>query len=275
MVIRKPRLECQVRRCYSFPVQDTSEQSRARYFELLAQQTPAQRFASARRLTSMVRKLALAGLREAHPDAWEAELRVELARRLYGDDTADRLRPGLLDDWGDRRGARRRAAHRAGAGGPWRPLLPGRKPRRVGAGRAPRDERHRHRDGPFDDSEFARRREVTVADGATLCVKSPEDTVLRKLCWYRDGGEVSDRQWRDVVGVLRLSATGLDLDYLRLWAQQLNVATLLERAQRDAASWGRSSSSPGLEASCAAAWAASASSCRVHLAPSPQSRLRA
>ena len=45
----------------------------------------------------MVRELALAGLREARPDASEAELRLELARRLYGDEVAGRLRPGLLD----------------------------------------------------------------------------------------------------------------------------------------------------------------------------------
>ena len=71
-----------------------------------------------------------------------------------------------------------------------------------------------HAHGPFDESEFARRRQVVVADGRKLWIKSPEDTVLRKLCWYRDGGGVSDRQWRDVLGVLRLSAAELDLDYL-------------------------------------------------------------
>jgi len=73
-----------------------------------------------------------------------------------------------------------------------------------------------------------------IVEGATLWVKSPEDTVLRKLCWYRDGGEVSDRQWRDVVGILRLSGADLDLDYMRRWAQQLDVATLPDRALRDA-----------------------------------------
>lgn len=95
-----------------------------------------------------------------------------------------------------------------------------------------------HAHGPFDESEFSRRRQVTVADGVTLWVKSPEDTVLRKLCWYRDGGEVSDRQWRDVVGVLRLCAADLDLDYLRRWAKQLGVAALFERALQHAAASG-------------------------------------
>jgi len=91
-----------------------------------------------------------------------------------------------------------------------------------------------HAHGPFDESEFARRRLVSVAEGATLWVKSPEDSVLRKLCWYRDGGEVSERQWRDVVSVLRLSGANLDLDYMRRWAQPLDVATLRDRALREA-----------------------------------------
>ena len=58
----------------------------------------------------------------------------------------------------------------------------------------------------YDVSEFSRRKRVVVlSTGETLFVKSAEDTVLRKLLWYREGGEVSDRQWRDVVSVLRIS----------------------------------------------------------------------
>lgn len=36
---------------------------------------------------------------------------------------------------------------------------------------------------------------------AEIDVASAEDTILRKLNWYRLGGEVSDRQWRDVAGI--------------------------------------------------------------------------
>ena len=51
-----------------------------------------------------------------------------------------------------------------------------------------------HAHGPYDDSEFDRRRPVVVREDRAIFVKSPEDTILRKLLWFRAGGEVSDRQ---------------------------------------------------------------------------------
>ena len=61
-----------------------------------------------------------------------------------------------------------------------------------------------------------------------------EDIVLNKLEWYRMGGEVSDRQWYDLQGVLRMQGDDLkDFDYLRRWAQELGLETLLERALRE------------------------------------------
>jgi len=90
------------------------------------------------------------------------------------------------------------------------------------------------REEPFDASEFARRRSVEVRPGRRLFVKSPEDTVLRKLLWYRQGGEVSERQWRDVVEVLRQSRAVLDVAYLDAWAGRLGVEGLLERARGEA-----------------------------------------
>jgi hypothetical protein len=50
-------------------------------------------------------------------------------------------------------------------------------------------------------------------------IASPEDIILAKLEWYRMGGEVSDRQWNDILGVLKLQGLRLDLVYLRQWAQ--------------------------------------------------------
>ena len=61
-------------------------------------------------------------------------------------------------------------------------------------------------------------------------IASPEDTVVAKLRWYRKGGEVSERQWNDVLGVLRVQRGRLDETYLNETADEERVRDLLERA---------------------------------------------
>lgn len=88
---------------------------------------------------------------------------------------------------------------------------------------------------PFDESEFSRRRPYVIAEGfPPLFLKSPEDTVLRKLLWFQAGGEVSSTQWRDVVQVLRVNAGALDSAYLTHWAEELGVDSLLSRSRNEA-----------------------------------------
>ena len=84
----------------------------------------------------------------------------------------------------------------------------------------------------FDQMQLARRKKAVIATDPdqSVYVISPEDIILSKLEWYRMGGEVSDRQWRDVLGVMKTQAVTLDRDYLREWAKELKVADLLERA---------------------------------------------
>jgi hypothetical protein len=61
-------------------------------------------------------------------------------------------------------------------------------------------------------------------------VASPEDCILSKLLWYKTGGEVSEQQWRDILGVREMQGGRLDLEYLRKWAAELGVDRLLARA---------------------------------------------
>lgn len=86
------------------------------------------------------------------------------------------------------------------------------------------------------DQEELRRVQSKVLEGSdrTFFVASPEGTILNKLEWYRMGGEVSDRQWNDILGVLKVQGTHLDMNYLQKWAANLNVNDLLERALVDA-----------------------------------------
>jgi hypothetical protein len=87
--------------------------------------------------------------------------------------------------------------------------------------------------GGFGLQQIARRvREVAQAgaDRAELEVATAEDVLLGKLLWFRSGGMTSERQWRDVIGLIRVQQEALDLDYLRTWAATLDVADLLERA---------------------------------------------
>src|SRR5262245_47104342 len=90
---------------------------------------------------------------------------------------------------------------------------------------------------PFDKSVLARRIPVPAPDspGETIDVVSPEDVILLKLEWYRIGGETSDRQWGDVLGVLRVQGDRLDAAYLDHWATDLGVADLLAKARAEAA----------------------------------------
>ena len=87
----------------------------------------------------------------------------------------------------------------------------------------------------FHDSELERAMPTPLRiEGAKPCpVATPEDSLLSKLQWYRQGGEVSDRQWSDIGGIL-VQNPNLDWDYVNLWAARLGVTGLLEKAQADA-----------------------------------------
>jgi len=88
---------------------------------------------------------------------------------------------------------------------------------------------------PFLQSQLIRAQMQTFLFDTEVSAKfaSPEDVILAKLEWYRLGGEVSERQWRDVLGVLKTRAGELDLEYLRKWANELKIIDLLECVLRE------------------------------------------
>jgi hypothetical protein len=88
----------------------------------------------------------------------------------------------------------------------------------------------------FDQLQLERRLPSLIMKNPdrTIYVTSPEDIILSKLEWYRMGGEVSERQWRDILGVLKTQSGQLDLAYLRRLAKTLKVEDLLERVLTEA-----------------------------------------
>ena len=87
----------------------------------------------------------------------------------------------------------------------------------------------------FDQEAVRRTRQrILEENNPPVYLASPEDVILNKLEWYKMGGGVSDRQWNDILGVLKVQKAALDFDYLRKWAAVLGVTELLNRALEDA-----------------------------------------
>lgn len=83
--------------------------------------------------------------------------------------------------------------------------------------------------------EMARRRMVApLPDMGEFPIATAEDIILQKLRWYQMGNGVSDRQWNDVLGVLKVQRKRLDFEYLKEWAAHLEVEDLLRKAYEDA-----------------------------------------
>ena len=86
----------------------------------------------------------------------------------------------------------------------------------------------------LDELQMSRRQRIKVRTGPDryLYFYTPEDILLQKLRWFRLGHEVSDRQWRDVLGIMLVQGDALDRDYVRGQAELLGVGDLFERAIR-------------------------------------------
>jgi hypothetical protein len=92
------------------------------------------------------------------------------------------------------------------------------------------------KDEPYHRTSLQRRRKDTLEEDESLkfYVVSPEDIILNKLDWFRLGGQVSEQQWRDIQGVLKIQKDSLDMEYLFRWAKELRLDDLLKQALREA-----------------------------------------
>ena len=83
------------------------------------------------------------------------------------------------------------------------------------------------------DMEAFKRKKMDVQDigGSRFeyYISSPEDIILSKLEWFKMGGEVSERQWRDIIGVLKVQKNNLDMEYLQKWINRLHLSDLWKR----------------------------------------------
>lgn len=83
----------------------------------------------------------------------------------------------------------------------------------------------------FEGERLRTRIAVLVREDPPLSLwfDTAEHTILRKLEWFRRGGETSDRQWRDVLAIVALQKSKLDRTELTRWAAILGIADLLQR----------------------------------------------
>lgn len=89
----------------------------------------------------------------------------------------------------------------------------------------------------FDQSAFTRRRKQVLLSMNEYFVTTPEDLILHKLEWYELGGRISERQWRDVIGILKVQENNLNWEYLTKWAKTLKIFDLLEKAKLDSSTY--------------------------------------
>jgi hypothetical protein len=85
---------------------------------------------------------------------------------------------------------------------------------------------------PFAALQMARRRLLDVEGMPAFWLISPEDLLLQKLVWGR--GSQSEKQWRDVLGILKLQAANLDYGYLTEWAENLGLVDFINQAFTEA-----------------------------------------
>lgn len=90
------------------------------------------------------------------------------------------------------------------------------------------------KNNPFENAEFIRRKPELISEPDIFVnVATPEDIILNKLLWFQDGGGVSERQWQDAKGVLKVQGKNIDYRYLEYWAEMLGIKDLMNRLKKE------------------------------------------
>jgi len=93
------------------------------------------------------------------------------------------------------------------------------------------------KDIPYRQNALERKIKDTFEDDdikTEFYFSSPEDIIISKLQWYELGGKDSERQWLDVIGVIKIQGDSLDKNYLKVWTKKLGIFELLKNAFNDA-----------------------------------------
>jgi hypothetical protein len=94
-----------------------------------------------------------------------------------------------------------------------------------------------YKDNTYQKNVIERSVEDTLVENdqsSKFCFATAEDIIINKLNWYQMGGKISERQWLDIIGVIKVQGKSLDKQYLKKWAIELKLIELLKKAFIDA-----------------------------------------
>lgn len=83
---------------------------------------------------------------------------------------------------------------------------------------------------PFSQTEFPRRRRSAVFPDQDADFASPEDVIIKKMEFYKEGG--SEKHLRDITGILMISGETVDMDYISRWAQSLGLVEIWDAVKK-------------------------------------------
>ena len=79
----------------------------------------------------------------------------------------------------------------------------------------------------YDRSRAIRRRSLPALDDRDVTFASPEDVIIKKMLYYREGE--SPKHLRDIGGILRVQLDKLDRQYIADWSKRLGIENIWQQ----------------------------------------------